>query len=155
MNTRILGAVALLALGGGIETAMAQGAAPLLGKWTVEYEQGRRIENDEVTTIMAKGVLTITQAGDSLTAVINGRSGPDGSALPPTTLNGRMTSEGAVFYQKRQVTVNENGEMSTREITLTWNLQAAGDALTGSIKTDFGGDHGGSPSPVKGTRIKA
>ena len=156
MKRRILAATTLLLLGGALRSAAAQTALPPLGKWTIEYERGHRIENDVMTPIIGTGVLTVSQAGDSLSAVLEAGPRPDGSAVPPAMLRGRMTNDGAVFLQKRQVQINENGEASTREIVLTWTLRAVGDALVGSLHSEVQGDHMPMvPSPVKGTRFKS
>lgn len=153
MKYGILTAV-MLATSGVFAPAAAQNPAPLLGKWSIEYERGRRIENDVVTPVRGNGTLTVAQQGDSLTATLESGPRPDGTASTPVTMRGAMTAAGGVFLQKRQITVNENGEMSQREIVLTWTLQASGDALNGSIKTDMHGDMSIEPTPVTGTRAK-
>ena len=147
-------AVAMLVASGAFVPATAQSAAPLLGKWSIEYERGRRIENDVVTPVRGTGTLTVAQQGDSLTATLESGPRPDGTASTAVILRGAMTTGGGVFLQKRQITVNENGEMSQREIVLTWTLQASGDTLNGSIKTDMHGDMSMEPTPVTGTRAK-
>jgi hypothetical protein len=65
-----------------------------------------------------------------------------------------MTPAGAVFVQKQTVDVNMNGAVQTREITLTWTLQADGDVLTGTLGRALAmRDEPLPPTPVKGKRI--
>jgi hypothetical protein len=65
-----------------------------------------------------------------------------------------MMPAGAVFVQKQAVEVNMNGDVQTREITLTWTLQANGDVLTGNLGRALPmRDEPLPPSPVKGKRI--
>ena len=131
----------------------AQGTNPVVGKWDIEYERGRRVENDVPTPIMGKGTLTIVQQGDSLVATLEPGPRPDGSASPPSTAGGRMTAAGAVFAMKRSATMNTNGQMSIQELTLTWTLQASGDTITGTMKMEMPHeDEPAAASPVKGTR---
>ena len=132
----------------------AQATANVVGKWAIEYESGRRMENGEVTTITGKGTLSITQSGDSLLATLETGPRRDGSPQPPSTMSGRVTPEGAVFIQKQRVTLNMDGDAKIREITATWTLQANGDVLTGTMARALPGmAEGPPPSPVKGTRI--
>jgi hypothetical protein len=132
----------------------AQATATVVGKWAIEYESGRRMENGEVTTITGKGTLRITQSGDSLLATLETGPRRDGSPQPPSTMSGRVTPEGAVFIQKQRVTLNMDGDAQIREITATWTLQANGDVLTGTMARALPGmAEGPPPSPVKGTRV--
>lgn len=132
----------------------AQAPGSLVGKWAIEFEAGRRMENGEVTTITGKGTLSVTQSGDSLVATIDMGPRRDGSTQPPSVMGGKLTSEGAVFIQKQRVQLNMDGDVQTREITATWTLQANGDVLTGTMARALPGmADGPPPSPVKGTRI--
>jgi len=135
--------------------APAQAQAPaLVGKWSIEYERGRRMENGETTIIPGKATLMIAQSGDSLLATFDTGPRHDGSPAPPSTVGGRMTPDGAVFIQKQTATINMNGDTQERQITLTWTLQANGDVLAGSLARVLPGMEDGLPSaPVKGTRI--
>lgn len=132
----------------------AQATGTVVGRWAIEYESGRRMENGEVTTITGKGTLSITQSGDSLLATMEAGPRRDGSPQPPSTMSGRATPDGAVFVQKQRVTLNMDGDAQTREITATWTLQANGDVLTGTMARALPGmADGPPPSPIKGTRI--
>ena len=135
----------------------AQGTAALVGNWNVSYERGRRIENGEATPIMGEGKLQVVSSGDSLVATLVSGARPDGSVPPPATFGGRIAGDSAVFVQKQKVTMNMNGEESTRDIVLTWVLRASGESLTGTLARTIPGmeamDGAGGASPVKGTRV--
>jgi hypothetical protein len=154
MNPSIL--AALFASSVALTSTHVEAQAPdaLLGKWTIEFERGRRMENGEATIMMGTGKVTITQSGDSLLATFDMGPRPDGTSAPPSTVGGRMMPAGAVFVQKQTVEVNMNGDVQTREITLTWTLQANGDVLTGNLGRALPmRDEPLPPSPVKGKRI--
>ncbi len=143
--------VALFAVGAGSTPAQAQN--PLVGKWTIDYERGRRVENGEATPIMGTGELTIVQSGDSLLATLVSSARPDGSVPPPASFGGHAAGDDIVFVQHQKVQINVNGEMSEQPITLTWTLRAAGDALTGTLARELPMmPEPLPPSPVKGKR---
>lgn len=135
----------------------AQSSPALVGHWTVTYERGRRVENGEATPIMGEARLQVIASGDSLLATLAPGARPDGTTPPPATFAGRVAGDSAVFVQKQKVTMNMNGEETTRDIVLTWVLRASGDALTGTLARTIPGmeamDGAGGASPVKGTRV--
>lgn len=133
----------------------AQPPHPLVGTWTIEFERGRRVENDVVTPIMGTGKLVIVQSGDSLLATLESSPRPDGSPPPPSTFGGRASGGGVVFVQKQVAQITVNGEASSREMLLTWTLQAGGDVLTGTLARELPMmPEPLPPTPVKGTRTK-
>lgn len=137
--------------------AAAQSGSPLLGKWSIEYERGRRMENGTVTPVMGTGTLTIESRGDSLVATLSGQTRPDGSAVPPLVMGGKNTAAGAVFLQKGQATLNINGEQRAVESLVTWTLAASGDELRGTLLRELPGagvQVPTEPAPVKGTRAQ-
>jgi hypothetical protein len=151
--SRLMSAAFLTAILCTPEPLFAQ-ANPLVGKWRIEYERGRRIENGAPTSIMGTGTIAIVTRGDSLVATLESGPRPDGSPTPPATFSGRSTTDGTVFVQKANVQVNQNGEVRSVEITLTWTLNASGDALTGTLlRTMPMLPEGQSPTPVTGTRV--
>jgi len=139
-------------------SAAAQSAASvsaLLGKWNAEWELGRVVENDVVTPVMASGLITIESRGDSLVATIQVTRRSDGRPAPanPTTLSGKATARGAEFVQKQTVRLNMNGEEQTREVTVTWTLNANGNQLSGSMLREMPFvSETPAPSEIKGTR---
>jgi hypothetical protein len=132
---------------------LAQGSNPLLGKWSIEYERGRRMQDGVATPLMGTGTLTIAASGDSLLATLQAGSREDGTVPPPATFGGRASAGAAVFVQQQTVTVNINGETQTRQLNVTWKLSASGDVLTGTMARDLPGMEQ-TPAPVKGTRAK-
>lgn len=149
--------LAALALAVAVAPLQAQ-SNPLLGKWTIEYARGMRVENDVATPVMGTGTLTIVQDADSLLGTIDGSPRPDGTMAPATKLGGRLNNGSAVLISKSKARVNMNGEMSEIDITVTWTLSAAGDALSGTLlrKVGVASPMADAPaSPVKGTRIKS
>jgi hypothetical protein len=134
----------------------AQAAPTVVGRWSIEWELGRIVENDDVRTIKAAGTLTITESGDSLIATIDVRSRSDNAPLPrPSTIGGRRTADGATFVQLQQVRMNMNGEEHVRQAKVTWTVRAKGDALTGEMQREIEGATlaGPAASAVSGTRL--
>ena len=113
------------------------------------------MENDNVTSVMGKAVLTIRQQGDSLIAVLDAPPRDDGTPTPQQTIGGHDGAEGAVFVAKSQAKVNINGEMSSVDMIVTWTLKANGDALSGTVFCEMlGGPATLVPTPVTGSRAK-
>ena len=135
--------------------ASAQSAAALVGKWNIEYERGRRMEDGVVTPVMGTGTLTIAMKGDSAEATLQAGPRPDGTPSPAATFRGAIDAAKVVFVQKSTVMLNMNGEQQSREVTVTWTLQANGDALSGSLlRVIADAPMAAEPTPVKGTRAK-
>lgn len=156
MKRATLAGAVLLALTVGTTPLFAQSAGAIVGKWSIEYERGRRMENGEATSIMGTGTLTIAQQGDSLVATLETPPRPDGTPSPPATIGGKLSGTGAVFLQKQRIRIQMNDEVQTPEITITWTLQASGDALTGTLARALpNAPEPQQPSPVKGTRVKS
>ena len=150
-------AITLAALLLAAPAAAAAQSHPLVGKWAIEYAGGTRIENDEVTHFMLKGTLTIAAQGDSLVGTLEIIPAEGMHAGSASRLAARRTDGPVGFETKGQVRFNENGEMSTREIVVTWKLNASGDVLDGTATRRVAGMDGlpgGEPQPVKGTRVK-
>lgn len=151
----LAGAV-LFALAAGAAPLVAQSAGAIVGKWSIEYERGRRMENGEATSVMGTGTLTIVQQGDSLVATLETPPRPDGTPSPPATIGGKINGGGAVLVQKQRIRIQMNDEVQTPEITVTWTLEANGDSLTGTLARALpNAPEPQQPSPVKGTRVKA
>lgn len=148
-----LAAVAVL-LGVATPSLRAQ-AHPLAGRWQIDYERGKRIENGEVTVIRGTATLTLELLGDSLVGALERPASPEQPAPKPQRFAGKPTVTGAVFVVKTTVTNNDNGDITTREATMTWTLDAKGEALTGTLLFALPGmDMPQEPTPVTGTRLK-
>ena len=114
-------------------TAQAQSHA-LAGNWTIEYAGGMRIENDTPTPIMAKALLTITLAGDSLIATLAMEPNPNLPPRPESRFAAlKVAGNEIVFTQRSEARLNMNGEEQLATAVSTWTLKADGDALTGTL----------------------
>ena len=151
--------ISLLAVGAVILAATglrAQPTHPLVGKWTIEFQRGQRMENGSVTPIMGSGELVVTARGDSLVATLT-TSGtrPDGSVAPPAVMTGKANGGQAVFVHRATAQLNLNGESRSAEATTTWTLRVNGDALDGTMLREIKDvmlQVPMEPSPVKGKR---
>lgn len=131
----------------------------IAGQWNIEWELGRRVQNEDVQVIRATGVLTVRVTGDSLVATIDMKSRDDGRpASPPLTLTGKSTPAGAVLSQIQQMRLNVNGDERAVDVKVAWTLTATGDSLKGEIVRDLPSDMAPMgpmpPATVSGTRIK-
>jgi hypothetical protein len=133
-------------------TASAQ-SGTLVGTWQVEYQRGLRNENGEITPVMGKGTLTLEQRGDSLIGQLVSIPGDDGRQAPPMTLAARASGASATLISTSNARINMNGDERVVKSTLTWELTANGDTLTGTMKRSMEGmEMGSEPTPVRGTR---
>ena len=154
---RTLLLTASLALAWSTAPLAAQTAPSLAGRWNIEWELGRIIQNDDVRIIKATGTLSVVPSGDSLLASFEVKSRSDGAPLPkPFTLSGRANGDGATFLQRQEARLNMNGEEMVRQVKVTWNLRATGDTLTGDMQREIEGLMMGSgdAAPVTGSRVK-
>ena len=134
----------------------AQSRSPLIGRWTVEYEIGRRVEDGEARGIRGTGTLSIAQSGDSLLVTIQAPARPDGTVPQPATVGARGADGTTSFVQKQKVRVNMNGEETMHDVTLTWALTVDGDALTGTLSRVMQDmPEMAAPSAVSGSRLKS
>jgi hypothetical protein len=134
----------------------AQAPHPLVGKWTIEFQRGQRMENGTVTPMMGTGELVVTVRGDSLVATLT-TSGtrPDGSVAPPAVMSGKADGGQAVFIHQTTAQLNLNGEARSAVAVTTWTLRVAGDALEGTMAREIKDvmvQVPMEPSPVKGKR---
>ncbi len=155
MSRRLLAALLLSASAAVTHALPAQSASPLVGKWTIEFERGRRVEDGQVSSVMAKGTMTVTQQGDSLIATFDLPPRDDGTPVPSMRIVGTDGPQGAVFVQVQKITLNMNGEATTHDAKVTWSMKATGDTLTGSIAREMPMMEPQEPGPLKGTRLKA
>lgn len=133
-------------------TAQAQSA--FTGRWDIAFVGGMRMENDESTPIMVKGLLTITETADSLIATLK-VTPPEGMPERPASRFAAAKPSGSAvsFVQRSQATLNTNGEERTVTAISNWSFTVTGDALTGTVTRELEGMMGGMPaSPVTGTR---
>jgi len=149
---RLAGAAVLVAC---TAPALSAQAHPLAGRWEIDYERGKRIENGEATVIRGTATLTLELRGDSLVGTLVRPATPGQPAPEPQRFAGKATASGAVFVVKTVATNNNNGEITTREAVMTWTLAARDDALDGTLLfTVTGMDMPAEPTPVSGKRLK-
>ena len=132
---------------------LAAQSHPLAGRWQIDYERGKRIENDEVTVIRGTATLTLELRGDSLVGTLVRPASAEQPAPEPQRFAAKPTATGAVFVVKTVATNNDNGEITTREAVMTWTLTANGDVLEGTLlfavpSMDFPAE----PTAVQGKR---
>jgi hypothetical protein len=145
----VAAAAAAIALPLGAQTS------PLAGTWQVEYQRGLRHENGEITPIMGTATLALAQRGDSLVGQFVPAPGDDGRTPRSLIFAAASTGASATFITKSEARVNMNGEEQTVAVTITWNLAASGDALTGTMQRTMAGfDMPTEPAPLTGTRVR-
>lgn len=134
----------------------AQEADAIVGKWTIEFERGRRIENGVPSPIMGKGSLVVTKEGEGFKAVLDAGARPDGTPAPIVTMSGSAVEGGGVlFVQKSKAQMNMNGEVQEMEITTKWTLIPSAESLRGELVREVPNvPDAGGPSPVTGMRVK-
>ena len=129
---------------------------PIVGKWSIEFAAGMRIENDAPTVLMAKGTLTIETSGDSLVATLHVEPNAEIQARPDSRFTTRMTTGTVIFEQHSQARMNSNGEETLVPAVTIWTLDVTGDTIAGTLARRIEGMELPvvGPQPVKGTRIK-
>jgi hypothetical protein len=134
-----------------------QASHPLVGKWTIEFVRGQRMEDGATTPIMGTGDLVVSAQGDSFVATLTVGPRPDGSVPPPAVMVGRAGAGGVTFVHKATAQLNMNGEARTVDAITTWILRVSGDAMEGTMARELPGlmiEMPMEPAPVKGTRAK-
>lgn len=135
-------------------TAQAQATSALVGRWEVELEVGRRVENETVTPIRAKATLEIVAKGDSVAATIQMPARPDGTVPAPTTAIGPRNGNETIFVQSLEAKLNLNGEVTTVPTKVTWVLKADGNTISGTVLREIPSlSMPTEPSPLTGRRL--
>ena len=75
---------------------------PIVGKWSIEFAAGMRIEDGVPTVLMAKGTLTIAADGDSLVATLHVEPSAEIPARPDARFTTRMHTGTVIFEQHSQ-----------------------------------------------------
>ena len=136
-------------------TAAFSQTSPLAGTWQVEYQRGVRNENGDITVIMGTAKLSLEQRGDSLVGQFAPEPGDDGRTPPPLQFAGKSRGASATFHTVSESRINVNEEIRVVNVSITWELTASGDALTGTMQRSFEGmEMPSEPTPVKGTRVR-
>lgn len=136
--------------------ARAQEVGPA-GTWTIEFVRGIRNENGEETVEKGHARVRLELRGDSVVAQWQAlEPDRDGKPIPPRTLRGSVAGNRVVLTDHRQGHVMRNGDESTIDLTVTYDLTVAGDSLTGTQAASSADGMGfGDPRPVSGKREKA
>jgi hypothetical protein len=130
-------------------------AHPLAGTWNIEYERGHSNMGGVISATMGMARLELKQRGDSLVGVLTPEDNHDGRGVTPMAIAGVGSGSSATLTSKTTARVNMNGNESTIDVTMTWELTANGDALTGTMSRKSEGlSMPATPSPVKGTRAR-
>jgi hypothetical protein len=128
----------------------AQGAG-VTGTWITEFDRMMRNEGGSVTTgDKTRARLVLQQKGDSVTGTFEVVASGDASR-PPRQLRGTISGDRVTLTSEFEARVNRNGEESTRNITVVYDLTVKGDKLEGTM-TNRSGDMDMPPRPFMATR---
>jgi hypothetical protein len=128
---------------------------PLVGEWDLSYSGGFRIENGERVPLTMKGTLSVKLQGDSLVAILTPIPQEGVPPRPPARLAAKRVDGTVTFVYKSEAVVNLGGTESKRTAISTYAMQAAADAITGTVQRTIEGlDFPATPEPVTGTRRK-
>ncbi len=127
---------------------------PLVGDWSVSMAAGMRIENGEQTIITQKGMMSVAVVGDSIVATLKMEPLEGRPARPASRLAAKLVPGKVVFMDKREATINTNGEEQKVMSTSTFTFDPSGDALNGTVSREIPGMGGMGAQPITGNRIK-
>jgi hypothetical protein len=137
-----------------LPAAAAAQTHPLAGRWTLEMETGRMIENGFETPIISKGTFDVTVAGDSVIAVLALEPTEGRPARPPIRMAALRTATPTVFVHHGEATVTMNGAEAKHPMTMTITATTEGDALQGTVAREIEGVEmlSSQPQPFTGKR---
>lgn len=145
-------AILLLSMLGIAGPAAAQ--TPLVGTWKISFPAGARVENGVQSLVMGAGTLKIAAQGDSLIGELTSEPVENLPARGPSQMIG-VAGNPTALIAKLTTLIDINGEQHAVTVRSTWQLQAKGDSLIGSLSHKVEGDAGMAqdPGPVRGVRI--
>ena len=133
-------------------------AHPLAGTWDVLIPAGMRVENGDPVPIIAKGLLNVSVAGDSLIGMLKIEPPAGMPAKPASRLAARTGTGPTVFVERSKMTINNNGQESDYPMTVTYTFEATGDSLQGRMTRTVEGmampGPMSTPPPISGKRVK-
>jgi hypothetical protein len=145
---RLLGLCALVLLP---QATAAQGVA---GAWKLEYV--RRVTNDGSgeQAEMGHARVLLDVHGDSVVATWQAlEPGPDGKALPARVIHGTVSGDHVILKSQAQARMMRNGDVSTVELTITYDLTVKGDTIAGVQLADAADGSMSPPArPIHGER---
>ena len=131
-------------------------AAPLsaqgiTGTWITEFDRMVRNEGGTVTTgDKARAKMTLVQNGDSVTGTWQA-VGDGATAAPARQLKGMIAGNKVALQAEFKATMNVNGEVEERTLTMLFDLTLEGDKLEGTM-ANRSGDRQMPPRPVSARR---
>jgi hypothetical protein len=129
---------------------------PIVGTWKVTYPAGTRVENGEQSVILGTGTLTIQAQADSLFGELVPDPVPDLPAQKPTRMTGLAGNGPVALVAHLAGMVEVNGARRLVTFTSTWQLEARGDSLVGTLshQVEDAGVMTQDPGPVRGVRAR-
>lgn len=126
----------------------------LVGVWKVTYPAGTRIENGEQTAVMGTGKLRIQALGDSLVGEFAADPVPDLPTRGPIRIAGLAGRVPIALVAHQTTFVEVNGTQRPINFTSTWELEAKGDSLVGTLshRVEDPTVSAQNPGPVRGVR---
>lgn len=126
----------------------------LVGTWNVIYPAGVQVENGQQTTVMGSGTLTIAAQGDSLIGDFVPDPVPELETRGPTRMAAPRSSGKVPLVTRSMMVLDVNGEQRGITLTSTWELEARGDSLAGTLSHRVEGADVAAqkPGPVRGSR---
>lgn len=136
---------------------LAVAQEPLVGTWKVNYPAATSVQNGVQTLIMGTGTLRIAPRGDSLVGELVSDSVPGFPRRAPTLMTGPAGRRVVSLVARLKGTVEVNDESRPVTVTSTWELEARGDSVVGTLSHSVEGTDGiaQDPGPVRGTRVKS
>jgi hypothetical protein len=129
---------------------------PIVGTWRVTYPAGTRVESGEQSVILGTGTLTIQAQADSLFGELVPDPVPDLPSLKPTRMTGLARNGPVALVAHLAGMVEVNGARRLVTFTSTWQLEARGDSLVGTLshQAEDAGVMTQDPGPVRGVRAR-
>lgn len=136
------------------QPVVAQGS--LVGTWKLNYPAATSIQNGVQTLIMGTGTLRVEARGDSLVGELVSDSVPGFPRRAPTRMTGPAGRGRVSLVAHLTGTIEVNDESRAVTVTSTWELEARGDSVVGTLSHSVEGTDGiaQDPGPVRGTREK-
>ena len=150
-------ALAVAVATGCAQRLSAQQAAGFAGTWAVEYPSRIMNENGMESVEMGHARMTLQQSGDSLSGEWRSLDpGPDGKPAPSRTLHGTVSGTHASLEATGVARVNRGGEESAVHVTIHYELEVAGDDVSGTQRATLSdGSALGSSRKITGKRETA
>lgn len=129
---------------------------PLVGTWRVIYPAGVQVDNGVQNTVMGTGTLRIVAQGDSLVGDFVPDPVAEFETRGPSRMAGLKGTGMVPLVTSSMLVLEVNGEQRGITLVSTWELEAKGDSLTGTLSHRVEGANlaAQEPGPVRGTRTR-